>query len=90
MNKGSPVIIQNRINPFFILTHNSLRSFLILPSRLFLGILIGLFPVELSVKILKAYLHLTQIFGPKKDENGEWRRLHDQSEWKRRGVLSKS
>ena len=50
------MLILNRITEFLILTHISSRSNLILCSHLRLGIPNVLFPVDLSVNILKASL----------------------------------
>jgi hypothetical protein len=60
IHKGSPIIpILSRINPF---ARISLRSILILSSHLRLGLTKNLFPVGLSVKMLKAPLPSSMLY----------------------------
>ena len=91
IHKGSQIIpILRQINPIPC-TDIYLRPILILSSYLRLGLPKVLFPVGLLVKISKASLKLReecrlkvfenrilrQIFGPKRNANREWRRLHN-------------
>ena len=56
IHKGSPIISCAKSTQFLVLIPISLRSILILSSNLRLGLLKGIFPVGLPVKILKVLL----------------------------------